>query len=60
MDSDTRIAMIQQNMKELRKAYHNIKGKLATTERQLKKIRRKEREKAEEATNKATAIEASA
>ncbi len=60
MDSDTRIAMIQQNMKDLRKVYHNVKGKLATTERQLKKIRRKEREKAEEANKSTPTIEASA
>ena len=61
MSSDTRIAMIQQNIKNLKKAYTSIKSKLASTERQIKKIRRKEREKSED--NKSatsTAIEASA
>ncbi len=59
MDSNARISMIQQNIKNLKKAYQTIKSKLATTERQIKKIRRKEREKSEE-TSKSTAIEASA
>ena len=69
MDSNTRIAMIQQNIKNLKKAYQSIKSKLATTERQIKKIRRKEREKSEDtasanasktSTTTTTAIEASA
>ena len=47
MDSNTRIAMIQQNIKNLKKTYSSIKSKLSTTERQLKKIRRKEREKSD-------------
>lgn len=59
MDSNARIAKIQQNMKDCRKAYLNVKSKLAVKDRQLKKIRRKEREKADEA-NKSTPIEASA
>lgn len=48
MDSNTRIAIIQQNIKNLKKAYQSIKSKLATTERQIKKIRRKEREKSDD------------
>ena len=60
MDSNARISMIQQNIKNLKKAYQSIKSKLASTERQIKKIRRKEREKSEEQTAKTTAIEASA
>ena len=59
MDSNARIALIQQNMKNLKKAYQSLKTKLATTERQIKKIRRKEREKTDIET-KSTAIEASA
>jgi len=59
MSSDTRIALIQQNIKNLKKAYTSIKSKLASTERQIKKIRRKEREKSED-NKSATAIEASA
>ena len=47
MDSNSRIAMIQQNIKNLKKTYSSIKSKLSTTERQLKKIRRKEREKSD-------------
>lgn len=61
MGSDARISLIQQNIKNLKKAYTSIKSKLASTERQIKKIRRKEREKSED--NKSatsTAIEASA
>ena len=62
MDSNARITMIQQNIKNLKKAYTSIKSKLASTERQIKKIRRKEREKSEDqtATKSSTAIEASA
>ena len=61
MDSNARITMIQQNIKNLKKAYTSIKSKLASTERQIKKIRRKEREKSEDQTAKSsTAIEASA
>merc|ERR1712018_1017202 len=59
MDSNARIALIQQNMKNLKRAYQSLKTKLATTERQIKKIRRKEREKTDIET-KSTAIEASA
>ena len=61
MGSDARIALIQQNIKHLKKAYSSIKSKLASTERQIKKIRRKEREKSEDNNKSAnTAIEASA
>ena len=61
MDSNARIALIQHNMKNLKKAYQSLKTKLASTERQIKKIRRKEREKSDVDTNKSsTAIEATA
>ena len=59
MDSNARIAIIQQNMKNLKKTYQSLRTKLASTERQIKKIRRKEREKSEVET-KTTTIEATA
>lgn len=59
MDSNARIAIIQQNMKNLKKTYQTLRTKLASTERQIKKIRRKEREKSEVET-KTTTIEATA
>ena len=57
MDSNTRIAMIQQNIKNLKKTYSSIKSKLSTTERQLKKIRRKEREKSDTNVNTSNSTE---
>lgn len=44
MDASQRIALLQQRMAELRKAYSNEKNDLACIERRLKKIRRRERE----------------
>ena len=47
MDSSERINRIQNSLKELRKTYHTVKSELAVIERRRKKIRRKERERAE-------------
>ena len=47
MDSSERINRIQNSLKELRKTYHSVKSELAVIERRRKKIRRKERERAE-------------
>lgn len=44
LDSSQRIAVLQQKLTELRKAYADVKAELATVERRRKKLRRRERE----------------
>lgn len=44
LDSSQRIAVLQQKLSELRKAYADVKAELATVERRRKKLRRRERE----------------
>ena len=50
MDQAERISKIQKTLEELRKTYLNVKGDLSAIERRRKKIRRKERERTQQAT----------
>ena len=47
MDASERISKLQTNLHLLRKTYQNLKSELSVIERRRKKIRRKERERAD-------------
>lgn len=44
MDSNQRLAILNQNMADLRKTYANLKAELSVIDRRRKKLKRKERE----------------
>ena len=50
MEPTERISRLQETLENLRKTYLNIKGDLSAIERRRKKIRRKERDRGQQAT----------